>query len=379
MKNLTEAALAIKKASREKQNIVLFSDADLDGISSLLILEETIESLGGLIKKRYFPNRETQGYGLTTAVLDDIKKFAPGLLIITDSSISNFTEIKKAKKIGFFVLIVDHHEIIKEAPQADLIINPKQPGDDYPFKFLAATGLCFYLAKQILGNNKQMLIGEFSALAAIATIADMMEQREDNQIIIEQGLADLLKTQRPGLLAVKSFFPKESFDSKMLARKIISILQLTDFKGNLTESYLLLKESNYEKAKQQVKILIEKNKRRKDLIKSITAEIAEKEANSKEKFVLFGDESIPHLLTGNIASKVLHVVKKPVFIYSQKQKMIRGSVRAPKVVNCISVLMACSKHLDVFGGHPPAAGFSLENKNINKFKKCLANHFEKTL
>ena len=125
IKNLKKAAERILKAIKRKERIILYGDADLDGISSVIILKETINSLGGKVSAVYFPDREIEGYGITEIGLRDLKKHTPALLIAVDCGIGNFKEVKLAKKLGFEVIIVEHHEVLDRLPQAEIIVNPK--------------------------------------------------------------------------------------------------------------------------------------------------------------------------------------------------------------------------------------------------------------
>ncbi|MFC1789582.1 DHH family phosphoesterase, partial [Patescibacteria group bacterium] len=118
IKNLKKAAKRIKKAVAKKERIILYGDVDLDGVSSVVILKETIKNIGGEITAVYFPNKEIEGYGISEKGLDYLKKFAPALLISLDCGITSFEPIKQAKKIKLEVMIVDHHPIIDKLPEA---------------------------------------------------------------------------------------------------------------------------------------------------------------------------------------------------------------------------------------------------------------------
>ena len=195
IKNFKKAANRIQKAVKNKERIILYGDADLDGISSVIILKETIKSLGGMIENIYFPNRETEGYGLNEKALNFLSKLAPALFIIVDCGISNFEEVKLAKKMGFEVIIIDHHEILEKLPQASIVIDPKQKDDKYPFKQFATAGLAFKFSRLLLRKkNNQSLINNFSELAAISTISDMMPEVEEIKEIIDEGLQLLEST-----------------------------------------------------------------------------------------------------------------------------------------------------------------------------------------
>ncbi|OGZ17506.1 MAG: hypothetical protein A2Z78_00920 [Candidatus Nealsonbacteria bacterium RBG_13_36_15] len=379
IKNLKKAANRIQRAVKNKEKIILYGDADLDGISSVIILKETIKSLGAEIENIYFPNREKEGYGLNEKALSFLSKSAPALFIVLDCGISNFEEMKLAKKMGFEVVIIDHHEILEKLPQASIIIDPKQRDDKYPFKQFATAGLVFKLSQLLLEEkNNQSLIKNFSELAALATIADMMPEVEENKKIIDEGLRLLESTWRPGL---KVFFEMELFkdykSTREIAQKIISALNAGEHQNYLHESYLLLTTSFQGEAKNLAKNLLEKAYQKQAQVREITEEIKGRSSQKlKENIIFEGDSSWPFLLVGPIASKVYAYFQKPTFIFKNNGKESLGAVRTPKDINGVSALIGCQKFLKTFGGHPQAAGFRLENTNLENFKKCLTKYFE---
>jgi len=300
-----------------------------------------------------------------------------GLLILSDLGIGNFDEIEQAKKYGFSVIIIDHHEILNnKLPKADIVIDPKQSGDEYNFKFMAACGLCLKLSKELLKNmGANSLEQGFYELATLGTIADMMLQESDNKKIIEKGLSFLPTTRRPSLGVLIALFGRNSVSEREVISKIISLLQITDFKKNITESYILLTASDKEQIKRLILELVKKNLARRELIDSFVYEIKQK-TKQGQNVIFEGGSEIDGLITGSIASKVCNIFQKPVFIYSSQKAISRGSVRAPKGVDAVKVLRECEDLLEVYGGHPPAAGFTVKNKNIKKFKEKLEEYFK---
>ena len=200
IKNLRKAAQRILRAIKNEERIILYGDADLDGTTSVIILKESIQSLGGKVFAVYFPDREKEGYGITKTGLNFLRKYSPALLIALDCGIGNFKEIKLAKKLGFEVILIEHHEIIDKLPQASIVVDPKQKGDRYPFKGLASAGITFKLS-ELLFNKKMTttLKRTFLELVALATIADMMPRQSENKVFIEEGLSTLNNSLRPGI------------------------------------------------------------------------------------------------------------------------------------------------------------------------------------
>jgi len=182
IKNLKKAAQRLKLAGKKKEKVIIYGDADLDGVASVIIMQETLENLGADIAAVYFPDREIEGYGITMTALKKLKKFSPALLVAVDLGIGNFAEVEAARNLGFETIIIDHHEILDDVPNADIIIDPKQPIDHSSFKLFSAAGLVFKTAQEALGKNlSPRLRINFLELAALATIADMMPREGENQ------------------------------------------------------------------------------------------------------------------------------------------------------------------------------------------------------
>ena len=157
IKNLKKVAQRIKKAIKNRERIILYGDSDLDGASATVIVKESIDALGGRISTVYFPDRNKERHGLNEQAVNNLKSKAPALLILLDCGIGNFQEIKLARKLGFEVIVIDHHIILGKLPKAHIIVDPKQPGDRYPFKELATGGLALKLALELLGEDSVVI------------------------------------------------------------------------------------------------------------------------------------------------------------------------------------------------------------------------------
>lgn len=395
IKNLVKTSKRIKKAIGNKEKIILYGDADLDGVSSVIILKETIQNLAAVYPQTkrsygvevYFPNREIEGYGINESALNFLKKFAPALLITLDCGIGNFKEVKMAKKLGFEVIIIDHHQILDRLPEAEIVVDPHQKGDKYPFKGLATAGIVFKLS-QILLKEKltENLKRNFLELVALSTIADMMPQEDENKIFIEEGLASLENSWRPGLRAffkINEIQPRSRENSlsllgknyetiKMVSQKIISALNAVEVKNHLNEAYLLLTSTSLEKAKTIIRDLLKKVYQKQTRIREITNEVEEKILKKIDSPIIFeGDFNWPLTLVGPVASKICNLYKKPTFIFRKQETESRGAVRTLSGINSVEIMKKCSKYLITYGGHPQAAGFTIKNKNLKKFKDCL--------
>ncbi|MGB9598389.1 MAG: DHH family phosphoesterase [Minisyncoccales bacterium] len=380
IKNLKEASERIKKAIFEKENIILYSDSDIDGITSCLILEETLVNLNYQPTRVFFPNRNQEGYGLQKKVLEIISDYRSGLLVLLDCGISNFQEIEIAREKGFFVLIIDHHEVIEHLPHAHLIVNPKQKDDQSPFKYLSNAGIVFKLTQEILQEKmNQCLRGNFLELVALSTLADMMPEIEENKIFIKEGLEHLENSWRPSFQFLKKIIRENTNSQRMFAFKIISLLNMGETVDHLNESYLFLKEWDEEKLKEMLKKFEERVLERQVKIKEIVQTIEKRIIKKLKNPIIFeGDKDWPLTLTGVIASRLCSKFEKPTFIFKINEKESLGSMRTPPQVNGIEAMKKTSQFLESFGGHPQAGGFKIKNENLEEFKKSLIKIFQKS-
>jgi len=372
IKNLTEVAQRIKRAIENKENIVVSADSDLDGICSLILLKEGVLSLGGKIIDFYFPDRESEGYGLSLKALEKFKKYLPALLITLDFGISNFEEIKKAKELGFEVIVIDHHEVLDKLPEADFILNPKQKDDKYYFKHFASSGLVFKVLEKMMGEKMGgALRKSFLELVALATLADMMPQEKENKILTDEGLLSMKESWRPGFLAIKEFFqiPYE-------ISKVISILGVRYSQKEVKEIFKLLTTPSKEEAKKIFQKLIKKHEERKEKLKESIKNI-EENFNLTEEIIFLGSENFDYSLIPSIASYLSQTYQKPAFVYKlNNNEEAIGSARAPKKFNLIDLMKKCQELLISFGGHPHAGGFRILKKNLEKFKACIISNLK---
>lgn len=376
IKNLKQAAQRIKQAVNNQEKIILFADADLDGTTSTIVLEESIRSLGGKVFLIYFPNREEDGYGLNPSALEFLKNYTPGLLITLDCGISNFEELKIAKDFGFDIIVIDHHEILNKVPEHALSIDPKQEGDEFPFKKMATCGIVFYLAKELLQEKFSLALEQsFLELTALATLADLMPEEKDNKIFIAKGILALEKTFRPGLKEILRIVVGDGVISRQTVQRIIPVLNITDIRGHLTETYILL--TSFDSSIKGLALkLYESSRERYSRILQMVEEIEEKISDKDVSFVFEGDEQWLQILTGAAASRICNKYKKPAFIFKKGEESSRGSVRTTKDINSVEVLKTCKHLLETYGGHPQASGFTVKNENIDKLKACLMEYFK---
>ena len=373
IKNLQEEASRILKAVEDKENIILYGDSDLDGATSTIILNESIQTLGGNVSAMYFPDRVKEGHGITLQALDELKQFLPALLVSVDCGVSNVEEIKEAKRLGFDVVVVDHHKVPDELPMADIIVDPKQPDDMSPFKEFAAVGVVFKLSKLLLQDKMSAsLKANFLELTALGTIADMMPQVDENKVFIERGLDSIKDSWRPG---IKVFFEdgfledQERFYNKV--SQMVSILNVQVRINRAPACFEVLTETSFDALKVLVQSLKEQYENKHRNIARLVERIEKKIEGSKDPIVFEGGKKYEYMLIPGAASIISMTFEKPTFLFKKMETESLGTVRSPVGIDSVDLMKKCKEYVITYGGHPRASGFRIKNSNLAKFKTCL--------
>jgi len=376
IKNLKRIANRILEAIKNQEKVILYSDADPDGVCAAIILKESLEQLGLNPAKIYFPDREKEGYGILKSALIELAKYSPAIFVTLDCGIGNAKEVALVNEMGFEVIIIDHHEPLPEFPPASIICDPKQKEDTYPFKELATTSIVYKLSRLLFSSLEREYRPErFLELTALATLADQMPLRGENRKLVKEGILALQFTERVGLQALMKLTNFEDSNQIEARQKIIAPLNASGTEDHSNEAYLLLVEDNFERAKKRAQKLLEKVKLRRTEIRRIYQEV-EKRIDPSQSIIFEGDESWPLVFLGAVASRICYKYEKPVFLFKKNSKESPGAVRMPEGLNGVKAMIECRKVLKTYGGHPPAAGFRLKNENLEKFKECLIEYFK---
>ncbi len=362
MKNLKETAERLKKASTLEERVIIYGDSDLDGVVSVIILKKTLEKLG-IKPDCFFVDRERRDHGLSPESVEIFKEKSPAIIVTLDCGISNFRGIEKAKKEGFEVIVVDHHTPLDTLPEASLVVCPKQ--EEGVFEEFSNGGLTLLLAEEILNEE----VSEFYELAALSIFSDMMKREGDNLEILKKS--SNCYPQTVALKALEEILEISDFEN--LFQETAKILNISKIIEGVPESFSLLLLEDLEKAKEKAYLLIEKQKERIKKTKEIEKEI--EEIFEGGEIIFLGKKKWPTYLLGKVASRVLNKYKRPVFLYKEGEKRSRGTVRTPSSCNAVKAMESCQDILEEFGGHPPAAGFSIKNENLEEFKERLIKYF----
>ncbi len=375
LKDAEKAAERIQEAIDRKENVVIYGDYDVDGITSSAILYKFLKGLG-LNVSYYIPNRVDEGYGINILALQKIRKEGASLMITVDCGITAVGEVEFAKTLGLDIIITDHHTCKEEIPRALAVINPKQPDCNYPFKDLAGVGVAFKFILAIvlkLGLNASQYFDEFIDIVSIGTIADVVSLTGENRLFVSQGLKKLQATDNVG---IRALFEIAGIADKPLTAGTISFtiaprINAAGRVGSATMAVELLVTDVEERAKEIAALLDDENHQRQQTEQEILKDALEiigamEKPNEKKVFVL-AKEDWHHGVIGIVASRITDKFYKPTILISLTDKLGKGSGRSVKGFNIFDALTHCSDCLLKYGGHELAAGLGLSVDSIEEF------------
>jgi len=203
LKDMDKGVERVCHAIIESQKVVVFGDYDVDGVTATALLVEVIIQLGGKAV-HYIPDRFEEGYGFSEAAIQGVLALNPDLIITVDCGVRSIKEVDLMNAAGVDVIITDHHQPLEDVPQACAIINPKQTGDNYPFKELAGVGLAYKLAQAVSDKfpEKRVVIENWLDLVTLGTISDLAPLRDENRTLVRRGLDRINENKRPGINAL---------------------------------------------------------------------------------------------------------------------------------------------------------------------------------
>ncbi|HHT97165.1 MAG TPA: single-stranded-DNA-specific exonuclease RecJ [Clostridiales bacterium] len=384
MKDLKKACEILHNKIVTKKKIRIIGDYDVDGIISTFILYKTLKRFGANIDY-IIPDRVEDGYGINNYMVDTAYEDGIDTILTCDNGISAIEQIKKAKQHGMTVVITDHHDICIEdgqiiIPEADAVVNPKQIDCMYPFKGLCGGAITYKLMLGLIEyfevSDKEKLIQELLGFSAIATVCDVMDLIDENRIIVKNGL-EYLKTNNN--IGLNTLFKVCEISIEEVSVYILGFVigPCLNASGRLDTAVkglrLLLTDSTEEALElaNELKILNE-------LRKSMTIEGVELAIEQIESIPLKEDKVLVvylpechESLAGIIAGRIKDKYHRPTIILANSKDIIKGSARSIEEYNIYEELNKCKDLLLKYGGHPLAAGMSLEKNNIDKLRERL--------
>ena len=377
IKGLAQAVERITRAVSEDQLITVYGDYDVDGITGTAILLQAITTVGGQAG-HYLPDRMKEGYGLNLSAIEKLAVQGTRLLISVDCGTTSVAEIARARELGVDVIVVDHHELLPDVPEAYALINPHQPDCPYPFDGLCGAGLAYKLGEAILlgfgkGGESESLLD----LAAVGTVADMVPLRGENRHLVARGLALLNQGTRPGFKALRDV--AGIGDQAVVSHHLAFVLgPRINAGGRIADPALglkLLLSRTYADAEPLARALDEENRHRQEIERKSVAQaraMAEPQLKDRfEKAIVLADDAWHPGVIGLVASRLTQEFCRPSVVVSFLQGEGKGSARSVEGFHLTQALEKCRATLTRFGGHAMAAGLSVERGRFTEFEAAF--------
>ena len=386
MKGMPQAVEILTEKIRDREKIRVIGDYDCDGINATYILLEGLEKLGAKVDSD-IPDRIKDGYGLNQHLIDRAHEDGIDTIITCDNGIAAAKEIEYGKALGMTIIVTDHHEVpYKEneagrryiLPPADAVVDPRQEGCEYPFKGLCGAAVAYKLVEALCEANGQDVADLDYLLenVAIATVADVMDLTEENRILVKQGLEMLKRTSNLGLRALIQCIGLEG--KKIQAYHIGFILApCLNASGKLDtakRALALLRAKTEREADMLAGDLKALNESRRDMTDRVVDEAMAKVEQTDirgDKVLVIYLPDCHESLAGLVAGRVRENYYRPVFVLTDSEDGVKGSGRSIESYSMYEELTGCGDLLTKFGGHPMAAGLSLDKENVEKFKRRL--------
>ena len=386
MKDLEKAAEILEKKIQEGCRIRIIGDYDIDGVTSTTILLKGLKRLGAKVDT-CIPDRIKDGYGINEHLISKALEDGIDTIVTCDNGIAAYNEITEAKESGMTVVITDHHDVpFRDTengrkwiiPPADAVVNPKQQNCPYPNKNLCGAVVAWKLI-WIMYENAGIPTEEiltFTELAAVATVGDVMDLQGENRIIVKEGLRQLSHTETPGLKALIQVNNLEhaEISSYHVGFVLGPCINASGRLDTASRALKLLCEQDPVEAARLAGDLIALNESRKAMTEQGKEEAIEKVENSdlkNDRVLVIYLPDCHESLAGIIAGRIRELYNKPVFVLTKGEKSAKGSGRSIEAYSMYEELVKCRDFLEQFGGHPMAAGLSIKEENIERFRKKL--------
>lgn len=382
LKGMDQAVAVIKRAVAERRKIRVIGDYDIDGVCATCILVRAFRSLGAEVDMA-IPHRIKDGYGLNDHLIEQAAAEQVELIVTCDNGIAAEQQIELAHRLGMQVVVTDHHEVpFAESgaegereyhlPSAEAVVDPKQPGETYPFSGICGAVVAWKLA-WALGIDKRLLDALLEP-AAFATVGDVMELQDENRIIVKEGLQRIRRTTHPGLRAL---IEVNGLDMRKVEAYHIGFVlgPCVNASGRLESAELSLKlwlEEDYGKAVPMAAELKNLNDSRKEMTEAGVKQAVELlERRGLDKVLILYLPNCHESLAGIIAGRVRERYHRPAIVLTDAEEGVKGSGRSIEEYDMFAGLSACRDLFEKFGGHKMAAGLSLAKDNIEELRRRL--------
>lgn len=386
LKDMEKAVAILQEKITNKNKIRIIGDYDIDGVMSTYILLVSLRGLGA-DADMVIPNRIMDGYGINEHLIEQAWEDKRDTIITCDNGIAAATQIQKAKDLGMTVIVTDHHEVPFEEtengrteilPPADAVVNPKQKDCGYPFSGLCGAVVAMKVMEALYEKMAPEvdLVDRMLPFAGIATIGDVMDLKDENRILVKEGLQRLHHTTNLGLqelIRVNGLEP-ENISPYHIGFVLGPCLNASGRLDTAKRALKLLLAETREEAAVLAGDLKNLNESRKEM----TAQGVEKAIEQVESTSMMEDTVLVvflpechESLAGIIAGRLRERYHKPSFVLTRGEEGVKGSGRSIEAYSMYEKLCECKEYLTKFGGHPMAAGLSLEEENVETFRRKL--------
>ena len=386
MKDMDKAVDILREKIAEQKRIRVIGDYDIDGVNATYILLEGLEKLGAEVDSD-IPSRMKDGYGLNVELIERAYRDGIDTIITCDNGIAAAGEIAYGKRLGMTIVVTDHHEVPFEEeedgknyllPLADAVIDPKQPGCEYPFKGLCGAAIAYKLVEALweaTGGDAEDL-DYLIENVAIATVGDVMELENENRIFVKEGLQMLKRAHSPGL---RSLIACTGVDKDRIGAYHIGFVlgPCMNASGRLDTAKRTLDLLRAKAGKEadilagDLKALNDSRKEMTDIAVEQARQIVDTTKAGQDRVLVLYLPGCHESLAGIVAGRIRERYYRPAIILTDAEEGIKGSGRSIEAYNMYEELSRCKDLLTKFGGHKLAAGMSLAKENIEELRRTL--------
>lgn len=373
MPDMEKAVERILKAIENKEQIIIYGDYDVDGITSVTVLKSFLEERGMQVNV-YIPNRLNEGYGLNKTAMEEIAKQGNKLMITVDCGITAVEEVEYAKKFGIETIITDHHEPAEELPKAIAVVDAKRKDNKYECRNLAGVGVVFKLIQALsikLGLDPKEYL-KYLDIVCVGTISDIVPLTDENRVIVKLGLKLVEQTKNLGLKEILQSCGYSKINSTTISFGVAPRINACGRMGHQEEALNLLLSKEENEVKELTQKINEYNKTRQEIEKNIyneAIEQIEKEGLDTKNTIVVSGKGWHHGVIGIVSSKITELYFKPSILLCEEDGKCKGSGRSIPGFDLHEALMECNDTIDKFGGHAMAVGININKEKIEEFKE----------
>lgn len=372
------------RAVSTSEIVAVYGDFDVDGVTSAAQLSEALNALGAT-PLPYIPDRFSEGYGLNIPAIERLRADGATLLVTADCGTSSIAEVARARATGMDVIILDHHTVPAELPDASALVNPKlrgaQPGG---LLELATAGLAFHVASALhAAAGKPFEAEKYLDVAALGTVCDMAPLVDENRRLLRSGLPALANTSRPGLRALIEVSRIEA--ARVTAEDVgYRLGPRINAAGRIAHAKLaleLLMTRDAERGRelaQQLDVFNRERQERTAAAVRLAAQMVEDLA-SLPALLMIGHRDFSSGIVGLVASKLVETYGRPAIVYELGEESSRASCRSIDEFHITDALAAHKELFIRFGGHRAAAGFTMRNDRIDEVARCMIGEASRAL